>query len=182
MLSASTDYYAEERAWVFILLIKYSSLSIKYSINVIKISLGRVRPSLTPLWNLTRKVKRFLVLAMCTLFWRASILALSSPGLKQAFLKMTQRRIVIYIRLFAKAVPSLFYKLCVPLVPLHQLLKKSCLWQRTKPSSASMKVPKRVVLTAPTPLPMYSNGGITTSYHRLKRWLMKVNHLPLSVS
>ena len=37
-------------------------------------------------------------------------------------------------------------------------------------------------ITAPTPLPMYSNGGITTSYHRLKRWLMKVNHLPLSVS
>ena len=26
-----------------------------------------------------------------------------------------------------KAVPSLFYKLCVPLVPLHQRLKKSCL-------------------------------------------------------
>lgn len=31
------------------------------------------------------------------------------------------------IQLFAKAVPSLFYKLCVPLVPLHQRLKKSCL-------------------------------------------------------
>ena len=26
-----------------------------------------------------------------------------------------------------KAVPSLFYRLCVPLVPLHQLLKKNCL-------------------------------------------------------
>ena len=44
-----------------------------------------------------------------------------------SFLRMTQRRIVIYIQLFAMAVPSLFYKLCVPLVPLHQLLKKSCL-------------------------------------------------------
>ena len=33
----------------------------------------------------------------------------------------------IYIRLFAKAVPSPFYRLCVPLVPLHQRLKKSCL-------------------------------------------------------
>ena len=36
--------------------------------------------------------------------------------------------------------------------------------------------------TVPTPLPMYTNGGITTSYHRLERWLTKVNHLPLSVS
>lgn len=119
-----------------------------------------VRLSLTPLWNLTRKVKRFQVSAMCMLFWHASILALSSRGLKQAFLRMTQRRIVIYIRLYAKAVPSLFYKLCVPLVPLHQLLKKSCLWRRIKHSSASMREPKRVVLTVPTPLPMYTNGGL----------------------
>ena len=169
MLSGFTDYYAEERAWVFISLIKYSSLSIKYSTSVIKISLGRARLSLMPLWNLTRKAKRFQVSAMRTPFWHASIPALSSPGLKQAFLRMTQRHIVIYIRLFAKVVPSLFYKLCVPQVPLHQPLKKSCLWRRTKHSSASMRAPKRVVPTAPTPLPMYSNGEITSSCHLHER-------------
>ena len=47
--------------------------------------------------------------------------------IEAGFPRMIQRRIVIYIRLFAKAVPSLFYRLCVPLVPLHLLLKKSCL-------------------------------------------------------
>lgn len=31
------------------------------------------------------------------------------------------------------------------------------------------EAPKRVVLTAPTPLPMYSSGGITASYHLHKR-------------
>lgn len=33
----------------------------------------------------------------------------------------------------------------------------------------SMRAPKRVVLTAPTPLPMYSNGAITASCHLHKR-------------
>ena len=95
---------------------------------------------------------------------------------------MTQRRIVIYIRLYAKVSAIAILQAMRTSGALTPTIEKELPMTKDHAFQRVYEGAQKGCSYCAYAIANVFHGGITTSYHRLKRWLMKVNHLPLSVS